>query len=323
MPVTYGKGAPPPARNGPWMQLGCDRPNCEGRRCEMRQVIRSFRFAAALGIGWGGGSLPMPAQALYVLQQTIPVPATSANQLGGAFTSYDISFFDNSAIGGFDYIADRTNAAIDVIKGATASTPASFVGQIFPTGSNAFAGLAPPLPRGTSALSGPDGIVVVDRTGQHQVWAGDAPVGGASNSPLKGFDLSGFTGTGATLPQTPAFTVNTGGNRRVDEGSYDPAHNVLLFANNAEQAPNVPFATLVNASTGAILGKLSTNGAAGQLPAGGLEQSVWIGGAPQRFFPKVDKPPGGGTAAPGGVAAHDPPAKGGAGGGGPFFCFIT
>ena len=90
------------------------------------------------------------------------------------------------------------------------------------------------------------------------MWAGDAPVGGASNSPLKGFDLSGFTGSGATLPQTPAFTVNTGGNRRVDEGSYDPAHNVLLFANNAEEAPNAPFGTLVNASTGAILGKLLT-----------------------------------------------------------------
>ena len=107
----------------------------------MRQVIRCSRFAAAFGLGWGAASLPMPAHAVYVLQQTIPVPATSANPLGGAFTSYDISFFDNSAIGGFDYIADRTNAAIDVIKGATGSTPASFVGQIFPTGSNAFAGL--------------------------------------------------------------------------------------------------------------------------------------------------------------------------------------
>ena len=112
----------------------------------MRQVMRSSRFAAALGLGWGAASLPMPAQAVYVLQQTIPVPATSANQLGGAFTSYDISFFDNSAIGGFDYIADRTNATIDVIKAATASTPASFAGQIFPTGSNAFAGLAQSSP---------------------------------------------------------------------------------------------------------------------------------------------------------------------------------
>src|SRR4051794_12515279 len=317
------RGAPPPARDGPWMQLRCDWPNCEGRKCEMRQAMRWSRFAAALVLGWGAASLPIPAHAVYVLQQTIPVPATSANQLGGAFTSYDISFFDSTPTGGFDYIADRTNAAIDVIKGATASTPASFVGQIFPTGSNAFAGLAPPLPGGTSALSGPDGVVVIDRAGQHQVWAGDAPVGGASNSPLKGFDLSGFTGSGATLPQTPAFTVNTGGNRRVDEGSYDPAHNVLLFANNAEQAPNVPFATLVNASTGAILGKLSTNGAAGQLPAGGLEQSVWIGGTTQRFFQNVDTPAVGGTATPGGIAAIDPTANGGAGAVTHFYDFST
>ena len=155
------------------------------------------------------------------------------------------------------------------------------------------------------------------------MWAGDAPVGGASNSPLKGFDLSGFTGSGATLPQTPAFTVNTGGNRRVDEGSYDPAHNVLLFANNADVAPSAPFGTLVNASTGAILGKLLTNGAPGQLPAGaGLEQSVWIGGTTQRFFQNVD------TAAvayraPGGIAAIDPTANGGAGTVTNFYDFST
>src|SRR4051794_39674036 len=300
------------------MGLSCQL-GCEGRKCEMRQVIRSFRFAAALGIGWGAASLPTPAHALYVLQQTIPVPATSANQLGGAFTSYDISFFDSTPTGVFAYIADRTNAAIDVIKGAPASPPPSFVGKIFPPGSNAFAGLAPPLPAGTSALSGPDGIVVVDRTGQHQVWAGDAPVGGASNSPLKGFDLSGFTGTGATLPQTPAFTVNTGGNRRVDEGSYDPKDNILLFANNAETNTNARFGTLVNASTGAKLGQLFTNGAAGQLPAGaGLEQPTWIGQGINRFFLNVDTASG-----PGGIAAIVPLANGGAGTVTQFYDFST
>ena len=285
----------------------------------MRHAIRWSRFAVALGLGWGAGSLPMPVHADYVLQQTIPVPATSVNPLNGAFTSYDISFFDSSAIGGFDYIADRTNATVDVIKGATGSTPASFAGQIFPTGSNAFAGLAPPLPGGTTALSGPDGVVVVDRTGQHQVWAGDAPVGGASNSPLKGFDLSGFTGSASTLPQTPALTVNTGGNRRVDEGSFDPRDNVLLFANNADVSPSAPFGTLVNASTGAILGKLLTNGTAGQLPAGaGLEQSVWIGAGAFRFFQNVDTATG-----PGGIAAIDPLANGGAGAVTHFYDFST
>src|SRR4051812_47944893 len=84
----------------------------------MRQVVRWSRFAAALVLGWGAASLPMPAYAVYVLQQTIPVPATPVNPLNGDFTSYDISFFDNSAIGGFDYVADRSNAAVDVIKAA-------------------------------------------------------------------------------------------------------------------------------------------------------------------------------------------------------------
>jgi len=211
-----------------------------------------------------------------------------------------------------------------VIKAARGGTPASFVGQIFPTGSNAFAGLAGPLPAGTSSLSGPDGVVVVDRAGQHQVWAGDAPIGGASNSPLKGFDLSGFTGTTATLPQTPTFTVNTGGNRRVDEGAYDPKDNVLLFANNAETNTNARFGTLVNASTGAKLGQLFTNGAAGQLPVGaGLEQPTWIGQGVNRFFLNVDTPAVGGIATPGGIAAIDPTANGGAGTVTHFYDFST
>src|SRR4051812_27865705 len=201
-------GAPPPARDGPWMQLGCDRPNCEGRKCEMRQAIRWSRFAAALVLGWGAASLPIPAHAVYVLQQTIPVPATSANQLGGAFTSYDISFFDSTPTGGFDYIADRTNAAIDVIKGATASTPASFVGQIFPPGSNAFAGLVGPPPAGTGSLSGPDGVVVVDRAGQHQVWAGDAPIGGGRKRSPEGVVPPGFTRNPATFPRSPPLSVH-------------------------------------------------------------------------------------------------------------------
>src|SRR3954447_12916915 len=47
------RGATPPARHGPWMQLRCDLQNCEGRKCEMRQAMRWSRFAAALVLGWG------------------------------------------------------------------------------------------------------------------------------------------------------------------------------------------------------------------------------------------------------------------------------
>jgi len=287
----------------------------------MGQSIKWSRLVATVGLAWGAATVPIPAHATYVLIDTISIPATSANPFNtnppgqspnGPFTSYDISFFDDST--GFDYVADRTNASIDVFKAGSGSTPPSFVGQIFSPG--LFAGLQGPLPAGTSALSGPDGVVVVNRPGQHQVWAGDAPLGGASNSPLKGFDLTGFP---PTLPTTAAISVNTGGNRRVDEGSYDPRDNVLLFANNAEVAPNSPFATLVNASTGAILGKL-TAGVPGQLPAGGLEQSVWIGPGAFRFFQNSDTTTGSGT---GGIAAIDPTANGGAGAVTHFYDFGT
>lgn len=273
----------------------------------MRRATLWSRMVAGFGLCWGAATMPMPANAAYQLITEIPVPPSPANLYpGGPFTTYDISFFDANT--GFDYVADRTNAAVDVFSAQTNS----FVGRV--GGGSLFAGLQPaPVPPNTavSALSGPDGVLVVNRPGQHQLWAGDAPLNGATNSPLQGFNLSTFP---PTLPQTPSLTVNTGGNRRVDEGAYDPAHNVLLFANNAEVAPNAPFGTLVNAATGVILGKLTTGV---QLPAGGLEQPVWVGGTTQRFFLNVD------SAGAGGIAAIDPTANGGAGAVTHFYDFAS
>jgi hypothetical protein len=273
-------------------------PKLDGRE---RDARRAFTISYDRGIGalLGSGDHAATGECHIQLITEIPVPPSSANLYpGGPFTTYDISFFDANT--GFDYVADRTNAAVDVFSAQTNT----FVGSV--GGGTLFAGLQPaPVPPNTavSALSGPDGVVVVNRPGQHQLWAGDAPLNGAGNSPLQGFNLSTFP---PTLPQTPSLTVNTGGNRRVDEGAYDPAYNVLLFANNAEVAPNTPFGTLVNASTGAIPGKLATGA---QLPAAtGIEQALWVGGTTQRFFLNIGQDPG-----PGGIAAIDPTANGGAG----------
>jgi hypothetical protein len=278
----------------------------------MRQWIQWPRITAGLALAWGV-AIPTPANAVYTLIGEIPVNATAANpfntngQLNGPFTTYDISFFDPATQ--LDYLADRTNASVDVFYAGpgplhntqVASIP-GFVGLRAGTPANPLpvGPPAPGTPTPVTALSGPDGVVIVNGAAglpnEHQLWAGDG------NSTLKAFTLNNNVPPTATPTLGNPPGINTGGQFRVDEGAFDPAHNVLLFANNAD---NPPFATLVNAATGAILGKLTTGN---QLPAAtGIEQAVWIGGTTQRFFLNVD------NAGAGGVAAIDPTANGGAG----------
>ena len=89
----------------------------------MRYANQYARVVAALGLAWGAAMMPTPAHALYALVGEIPVNATAANpfntsgQLNGAFTSYDISFFDANTQ--LDYVADRANAAVDIFSAAT------------------------------------------------------------------------------------------------------------------------------------------------------------------------------------------------------------
>src|SRR5947209_4575108 len=77
----------------------------------------------------------------YQLLTTISVPADAANrQPGGAFTSFDISFFDPAT--GNDYVADRSNAAVDIFSGSSLT----FLGRAIDfTGQQA-----------TTSVSGPD-----------------------------------------------------------------------------------------------------------------------------------------------------------------------
>ena len=51
------------------------------------------------------------ASASYVLVNTIAIPVSTANNVGGKFSSFDISFFD--PLTQLDYVADRSNASVD------------------------------------------------------------------------------------------------------------------------------------------------------------------------------------------------------------------
>jgi hypothetical protein len=105
----------------------------------------------------------------YSLLTTISIPTTGANvQPGGAFTSFDISFFDPAT--GNVYIADRSNASVDIISG----TSLKVIGQ-----AGGFTGQG-----ASTSISGPDGVLTVTSGGITTLYAGDG------NSTLKVFNVT-------------------------------------------------------------------------------------------------------------------------------------
>src|SRR5215470_14621723 len=107
----------------------------------------------SFGLVWGTLVAPAFADRSYILEAVIPVPAGPANPFpGGQFTTYDIGFFDSTTQ--LYYLADRTNASVDVFSAATNM----FVGRI-----GMFQGIQPPPPTApNNAISGPDGVLVVN-----------------------------------------------------------------------------------------------------------------------------------------------------------------
>ena len=209
----------------------------------MKTSVKLFAGAAA-----GLAATVLPAAATptnYSLLTTIAIPTASGvnPNAGGAFTTFDISYFDPTTR--LDYVGDRSNAGVDIFSG----TSFSYVGR-----ASGFVGT-----KASNAVSGPDGVLVANLPGGGQrLYAGDG------NSTLKGFSVSD--------PANPTLLTNvsTGGTARVDEMAYSPSANLVLVANNADTPA---FATLVNATTGQIVqGNITIPG---QVASGGLEQPVW------------------------------------------------
>src|SRR5215471_4068421 len=123
----------------------------EGRMRRRLSAVYSL-VLFSLGLAWGTPVAPAFADA-YFLQAVLPVPAGPANPFaGGQFTTYDIGFFDSTTQ--LYYLADRTNASVDVFSAATNM----FVGRI-----GMFQGIqpTPPMAPANNAISGPDGVLVV------------------------------------------------------------------------------------------------------------------------------------------------------------------
>jgi hypothetical protein len=181
------------------------------------------------------------------LLTTVPIPGTKANTSSGKMYVFDISFVDQTTQ--TYYLADRSNAVVDVVNAKTNQ----LISQI--NAKPAFKGFT-----GSTATSGPNGVVAAFPW----LFVTDA------NSRVVSINLSNGNTVG---------DVSTGGapGLRADELAYDPMHGLLLVVNNADTPP---FATLINVNktTGALaVGKRITFDTihTGVDATNGAEQPVW------------------------------------------------
>jgi hypothetical protein len=222
--------------------------------------------------------------------------ATAITIPGNALRSFDISWVDSN--GAFYFLADRSNAGIDVIDTNLVQFDRTITGGA-PNGQCptckfqgvkcSVGGTVVPCTTSTPVnnnISGPDGVV------SHGVWV----YAGDGDSTLKVIDL--------TMPGSNAIveSVSTGGSTRVDEMALDTTGTLLLAANNAEDPP---FATLMTANGDNLPPVMSNVNIIIQvkvdpaiIPSGAglsLEQPTWEP-ATQRFYTSIpiirNNPPG-------------------------------
>jgi hypothetical protein len=235
------------------------------------QIGLAALLVAGLTVG------PAVADPILTIQKYIPVPADTANvQPGGAFTAFDISFFDPAT--GDDYVADRSNASVDIFSGSTLSfvnRATGFTGQ-----------------QATTSVSGPDGVLAVTSGGVTTIYGGDG------NSTLKVFSQP--TAGAPSLLQS----ISTGGATRVDEMAYSPLTHQVLAANNAETPA---YGNLFNTTNGTspvsiLKSPITVPASQGGIATGGMEQPAWNPGT-GTFFVSIPTLAGAGN--PGGVAEVD------------------
>ena len=218
------------------------------------------------------------------LLTTVAIPVATGNPAKGMF-SWDISFVDQTTQ--ILYVADRSNAAVEVID-AKAN---KFITQL--KGNPAFAGA-----QSSPDISGPNGVVgFTNSAGRSFLFVSNA------SSRVYSFDV--------TNPASPKqiSVVSTGGkdNLRADEMAFDPKDSVLVAVNNADTPPFATFIQ-VNRASGALTvgGKVRFNKANGVDATNGAEQPVWdpnIG----MFLQSIPEVSGNGGSGPnGGVAAFRP-----------------
>ncbi|HEX9464558.1 MAG TPA: cytochrome C nitrite reductase [Alphaproteobacteria bacterium] len=196
-----------------------------GSHASLRALYFAAVFAPAAMLATG------PAQAVpdetFTRIATIPIP-------GNPLLSFDISWVD--PVSEQYFLADRSNASLDVFSASANTLLFQVPGFIGFTGNN--------------NTSGPDGVLTTTPT---EAWVGDG------NSTVKVIDLSS---------RSIVDTISTGGKFRADEMCFDSKDQIVVVANNADTPP---FLTFISSKPGhAVLGKLPFPTA-----TDGIEQCQW------------------------------------------------
>src|SRR5882724_5070399 len=207
--------------------------------------------------------------------KSIPVPGSDLNTTSpGKMLVFDISWIDEATQ--LYYLADRSNAVIDVVNAKTGT----FVRQI----KGGFKGFT-----GSNDTSGPNGVVVIGRPGHQFLIVTDAP------SRVVSINLQ---------TNTIVNEVSTGGadGNRADELAFDPVDNLVMPVNNADDKP---FATLikVDPNTGMLTQPKNLEGVDRITftdATNGAEQPVWDPGT-RRFYISIPEIGGGGGKGPNGA----------------------
>ena len=160
----------------------------------------------------------------YKRLTTIQIPQNKdANPTGAPFAVFDISFVDR--VLPLYYLADRTNASLDVVDTRNNKVVAQiggFVGVRKDPATNAV----------STAVSGPDGVQPV---GVGEVWVGDG------DSTVKVVDLKQMKVVETISTALDSAPGAADRDKRADEMTLDPRDNILVVANNAAVPPFVTF----------------------------------------------------------------------------------
>jgi hypothetical protein len=235
----------------------------------------------------------------------VPIPA---NNKKGGLNSFDIGFDD--PVLRLYFLADRSNAGLDVVDTSALGNTSGNVGGIGVLGAGQFAGLCtppPPIPPATTVTfasgdlgcggrSGPNGVITVHNTKANEAWAGDAPVISFScanqgsppttvctttvvtPSSVRIVDLKTGGITNTILTGTTGPKGKFAGQQRADELCWDPRDKLVLVAND-EAVDN--YISFLSTDTYSVIDQIkldgtdTTHNARTVKATNGIEQCEW------------------------------------------------
>jgi hypothetical protein len=241
---------------------------------------RAFGLALASTVlfagcpGDGGNSTPFNGTGPRLIG-FIQVP----NFTAATVASFDLATVDPAT--GLYYVTDRNNASIDVINSANDTLVAQFKPG-FTGCRNAALAVVPGCAAGVvTANSGPNGVDLVNAAGGNPaaLYATDAnaifALNRATGAVIKKIVVNGLGACAAPCVGGPPVLAGAAmSNLRVDEGCFDPVHNIYAGSSTNESPP---FITFTNTATLNVIATV-------YMQAGGLEACLYDAATDKFFF---------------------------------------